>query len=104
MLLCISGIARSAAEKSEHGMPMNQVRNGARENRMKHKSCFTNKHCCFSCPNAAADEFEEIFDIPASDAGYERIESCKVCYLNTGECEDCLFQHSKDCPEVEKNG
>lgn len=70
---------------------------------MKHKSCFTNKHCCFSCPNAAADEFEERFDIPASDAGYERIESCKVCYLNTGECEDCLFQHSKDCPEVEND-
>lgn len=71
---------------------------------MKHKSCFTNKHCCFSCPNAAADEFEERFDIPASDAGYDRIESCKVCYLNTGECEDCLFQNSKDCPEVENNG
>ena len=69
----------------------------------KHKSCFTNKYCCFSCPNAAADEFEERFDIPASDAGLERIESCKVCYLNTGECDDCLFQNSKDCPEVTEN-
>lgn len=23
---------------------------------MKHKSCFTNAHCCFSCPNAASYE------------------------------------------------
>ena len=69
----------------------------------KRKPCFTNAHCCFDCPNAAADEFEERFDIPASDAGYERIESCKVCYLNTGECDDCLFQNSKDCPEVNES-
>lgn len=103
MLRCISCIVRSAEEKSKRGMQTKKVRNGVRKKAMKHKSCFTNKHCCFSCQNAAADEFEERYDIPASDAGYERIESCKVCYLNTGECEDCLFQYSKDCNEVEND-
>lgn len=71
-------------------------------NALKHKSCFTNAHCCFECPNFQCDEFEERFDLPASEVGLERIK-CKDCYLNSGECEDCLFQHSKECPEVEKN-
>lgn len=69
---------------------------------MKIKQCFVNRHCAFNCPNAAADYFEEYYDIPAIEAGYERISSCKVCYLNTGECKDCLFEHSENCPEVKE--
>lgn len=66
---------------------------------MKRKSCFVNGHCCFHCPNSAIDEFESRFDIPASDAGYERID-CNECYLNTGECKDCLFFNTDDCELV----
>lgn len=62
-------------------------------------TCFVNSHCCYDCPNIAVDEFEERYDIPASDAGLERI-SCKNCHYQTGEREDCLFQYSKDCPKV----
>lgn len=66
----------------------------------KRKPCFVNGHCAYNCPNFQCDEFEERFDLPASEAGYERIK-CKDCYLNSGECEDCLFQFdSKECPEV----
>lgn len=42
MLLCISIIARSAAEKSKIGMAMKQVRNGLKVNRMTLLE-FTNK-------------------------------------------------------------
>lgn len=68
---------------------------------MKRKPCFTNGHCCYDCPNFSVDEFEEYFDLPASDAGLERIK-CKDCYYNTGNCEDCLFQNTEDCPEVKE--
>lgn len=69
----------------------------------KRKSCFVNGHCAYDCPNFQLDEFEEWFDLPASEAGLERIK-CKDCYFNSFECDDCLFQHSADCPEVVKNG
>ena len=69
---------------------------------MKHKPCFANVHCSYDCPNFQVDEFESYYDLPASDAGLERIK-CKDCYLNSGECEDCLFQNCKECPEVEKH-
>ena len=68
----------------------------------KRKPCFTNGHCAYDCPNFQCNEFEKRFDLPASEAGYERIK-CKDCYLNTGECDDCLFQNSKDCPEVNES-
>ena len=66
-----------------------------------HKQCFCNAHCSYDCPNFRADEFEDHFDLPASEAGLERIK-CKECYLNSGECEDCLFQNSEECPEVKE--
>jgi hypothetical protein len=66
------------------------------------KPCFVNGHCAYNCPNFQCDEFEERFDLPASEAGYERIK-CKDCYLNSGECKDCLFQNCKECPEVDNN-
>ena len=68
---------------------------------MKRKPCFVNAHCCYNCPNFAVDEFESYYDLPASDAGLERIK-CKDCYHNTGNCEDCLFQNTEDCPEVKE--
>lgn len=70
--------------------------------RIKHKDCFVNGHCCYDCPNFQCDEFENRYDLPVSEIGLERIE-CKHCYMNTGECDDCLFQGCEECPEVHKN-
>jgi len=70
---------------------------------MKRKTCFVNGHCCYDCPNAAIEAFEDYYDLPAEEAGYERIK-CKDCYLNSGECEDCLFQFDKkECHELNEN-
>ena len=67
---------------------------------MKHKSCFTCGHCCTdACPNIQYDACEQYWGYGiAEDCGLERVK-CSKCYLNSGECEDCLFQHSKDCPQ-----
>lgn len=62
---------------------------------IRHK-CFVNLHCSYDCPNFAVDEFEYIYDIPASDAGLEWIQ-CRDCYYNTGKCEDCLLYNSEVC-------
>ena len=68
---------------------------------MKRKSCFVNGHCCYNCPNAQIDEFEDYYDLPAQEAGLEHIK-CKDCYLNSGQCEDCLFQFDpKECPDFD---
>lgn len=70
---------------------------------MNRKPCFVNGHCCYNCPNANIEEFEDYYDLPAEEAGYERIK-CKDCYLNSGECEDCLFQFDKkECPELSED-
>ena len=71
---------------------------------MKHKSCFTCGHCCTdACPNIQYDACEQYWGYGiAEDCGLERVK-CSKCYLNSGECEDCLFQHSEDCPEVEND-
>lgn len=61
----------------------------------RHK-CFVNIHCSSDCPNFAVSEFEYIYDIPASDAGLERIQ-CRDCHYNTGRCEDCLLSHTEVC-------
>jgi hypothetical protein len=45
---------------------------------MKRKPCFVNGHCCYDCPNAAIEEFEDYYDLPVEEAGYERIK-CKDC-------------------------
>lgn len=70
--------------------------------RKKRKQCFTAPQCsCAECPNIQCDAIEERYDIPASDAGLERIK-CKDCHYNTGKCEDCLFRFDKkECPEVQ---
>ena len=67
----------------------------------KKKPCFENCHCCYDCPNFAIDEFENRYDIPASDAGLERTK-CKDCYFETGLCEDCLLENSGECPEYKE--
>lgn len=66
----------------------------------KRKHCFTSCACVTGCcPNIQCDEIEELYGIPASDAGHERIK-CKDCIYNTGECEDCLFCGDADyCPD-----
>lgn len=49
---------------------------------MKHKSCFTNAHCCFECPNAAADEFEVTVAITESvESGMRIADLCEDCQL-----------------------
>jgi len=65
----------------------------------KHKQCFVNEHCSYDCPNFAIDEFEEFYDLPASEAGLERIK-CKDCYLDSYECKDCYLRF--DCQEADK--
>ena len=61
---------------------------------------FCNAHCSYDCPNAAIEAFEERFDIPASDAGYERVK-CRDCRYADKHCTcgDCYFKGGKECPE-----
>lgn len=63
---------------------------------------FCNAHCSYDCPNAEIEAFEERFDIPASDAGYERIK-CRDCRYSDKRCtcEDCYFKGSAECPRTE---
>lgn len=60
---------------------------------------FCNANCAFYCPNAEIEAFEDRFDIPASDAGYSRIE-CKDCQYNDKycDCDDCYLKGEKECP------
>ena len=62
---------------------------------------FCNAHCSFDCPNAAIEAFENKYDIPASDAGYEYIK-CSECSYNVKfcSCDDCYFLGSKYCKEI----
>lgn len=65
-------------------------------------SYFCNYHCCSNdCPNINVDEFEDRYDLPASEVGLERI-SCGQCQYNDKHCgcEDCLFQGSKECQKM----
>lgn len=66
----------------------------------KHKQCFVNYHCSNGdCPNSEHEIADDRYGYgTADDMGLEKI-SCKQCRYNTGRCEDCLFIHSKDCPE-----
>lgn len=58
---------------------------------------FCNYHCSFDCPNFACDMIEERYDIPCSDAGYERVK-CKECVHNQNKsCDDCYLQGSEFC-------
>lgn len=65
---------------------------------MKRKICFVCSACSFYCPEAIVCEFEDIYDVPASDAGLEHV-SCKECVYNSGICKDCLFLGCPECPE-----
>ncbi len=38
----------------------------------------------------------------ADDMELEKI-SCKQCRYNTGRCDDCLLEHSKECPKYEES-
>lgn len=71
--------------------------------RRKFKECFVNRHCCFDCPNFRVDEFEEFYDLPASEIGLERIK-CKDCYFENGDCKNCLFEGYPECPEYNFGG
>ena len=59
---------------------------------------FCNAHCSFDCPNAAIEAFENKYDIPASDAGYEYIK-CYDCSYNDKfcSCDDCYLLGSEFC-------
>lgn len=69
---------------------------------MKRKQCFVNYHCSLDCPNAEYEMADDRYGFGiADDMGLEKI-SCKQCRYNTGRCEDCLFEHSKECPEYKE--
>lgn len=58
---------------------------------------FCNYHCSYDCPNIDCDKIEEYYDIPCSDAGYERVK-CKDCLYNKHKsCDDCYFQNTEHC-------
>lgn len=63
------------------------------------KSCFECAACSFSCPNDICDLYEDLYGLPCSEVGLERI-SCRDCHHNSGLCEDCLFTSSPDCYEA----
>ena len=69
---------------------------------MKCKQCFVNAHCSCDCPNAEYEMADDRYGFGiADDMGLEKV-SCKQCYYDTGRCEDCLFEHSKECPEYKE--
>lgn len=62
---------------------------------------FCNVHCIYDCPNLAIDEFEERYEIPASDVGCERIRCIDCQYTaNRCTCDDCYFVGCSDCPQI----
>lgn len=68
----------------------------------KTKKCFVNAHCSCDCPNFQIDTANEKYGYGiADDMGLEEI-NCKHCYYNSGRCEDCLFENSKECPEYKE--
>lgn len=69
------------------------------EKEMKYRECFVNAHCAYDCPNFQIDIANERYGYGiADDMGLEKV-SCKDCRYHSGKCEDCLFEHSKECPE-----
>lgn len=64
---------------------------------VKHKNCFVNFHCSYDCPNFQIDIVNKKYGYGiADDIGFEEI-NCYDCSYNSGKCNDCLFEHSKDC-------
>ncbi len=70
---------------------------------IKRKRCFVNYHCSLDCPNTEYETADDRYGFGiADDMGLEKV-SCKQCCYNTGRCEDCLFEHSKECPEYKES-
>lgn len=44
------------------------------------------------CPQALAQSCDWY-----TDMGFDIPESCKDCWCNTGQCEDCVFEGSEQC-------
>ena len=70
---------------------------------MKRKQCFVNSHCSSDCPNAEYETADDRYGFGiADDMGLKEIK-CKDCHYDSGRCEDCLFEHGKDCPEYKES-
>ena len=66
---------------------------------MKHRQCFLNAHCSYDCLNFQIDIANERYGYGiADDMGLEEV-NWKDCHYQSGECSDCYFEHSKECPE-----
>ena len=66
---------------------------------INYRQCFVNAHCSYGCPNFQIDTVNERYGYGiADDMGLEKV-SCKDCCYNSGKCDDCLFEHSKECLE-----
>ena len=66
----------------------------------KDLSCFVCASCSYQCPNLMADAYCDRFDISYSDICYEELD-CKECSYNVPSCDNCLFQHCRECPNPE---
>lgn len=54
------------------------------------KECFVCAACCYYCPNS------ELYELGEAEI------KCDECYHNSGDCVDCLFEKSKECPEFKE--
>ena len=65
--------------------------------------CFVNAHCSYDCPNFQIDIVNDRFGYGiADDMGLEKISWRECCY-DSGKCDDCLFENSRDCPEYKES-
>ena len=69
---------------------------------MRFRKCFVTIHCSYDCPNSQIDAANDRYGYGiADDMGIKKI-NCKDCHYNSGRCEDCLFENSKECPEYKE--
>ena len=62
------------------------------------KECFVNGHCCYECPNFGVQEVYDKYGYRGVvDMGLKEIK-CSECLYESGECEDCLFANTVNCP------
>ena len=62
------------------------------------KECFVNGHCCYDCPNLEVEMVNDLYGFGiADDMGLKEIR-CIECRYESGECEDCLFANTVNCP------
>ena len=50
------------------------------------------------CPKALARSCDWY-----TDMGFDVPKSCKDCWYNTGQCEDCIFEGSEQCVLLNKD-